>query len=146
MYELIQRIQAYMYLLDLYAGRCDGAWGPASVDAKREWEKLDSFEPAVINNGQPFFPGCKLPASFTWAGRKLVSTKFTEHQVSEAIKRSGGFITNAEIERHVLNKPEPVKEVAKPVVQAAPKADIKLDVKPEPAKTEPVKTQDSVQQ
>lgn len=102
LYTLIQYQQAIMSALGYYKGRCDGFWGPDSVAAKRDWEQRDSFEPGVLSNGAPFMPGCRLPKGLTWSAGKIVSTAHTTNQLNEIINKSGGFLTNAEVAKHVM--------------------------------------------
>jgi hypothetical protein len=101
-YTSIQYQQAILSALGFYKGRCDGFWGPDSVAAKRDWEKLDSFEPGVMSNGAPFTPGCRLPKGFSWSAGKIISVTFSTSQLNEIINKSGGFLTVKEVENHVF--------------------------------------------
>lgn len=116
MYKMLQRQQAIMAVLGLYSGRCDGAWGPDTIAAKVEWESRDDFDPAVISRGAPFAPGCKLPKGFSWLSGNLVSTKVKEADIQAAITKSGGLLTSAEVDKHVMPEPAKPAEVKTPAV------------------------------
>ena len=47
-------------------------------------------------------PGCRLPKGLTWSAGKIVSTAHTTNQLNEIINKSGGFLTNAEVAKHVM--------------------------------------------
>lgn len=50
----LKRQQEVLKALGFYAGTVDGLWGPASITAKKEFEKLATFKPGVPSNGLPF--------------------------------------------------------------------------------------------
>ncbi len=74
-----QQIQVIMAILGFYDGKCDGAWGPKSIEAMRKWEMTDSFDPCLPQNGKPFMGRGKLPEGIMYGNKGLIS----EHLVSE---------------------------------------------------------------
>jgi hypothetical protein len=45
--------QEIMQALNMYNGKIDGIWGPATIAAKQKWERSGKFSPAIPNNGFP---------------------------------------------------------------------------------------------
>ncbi len=57
----LQRQQIVMAHLGFYKHKCDGIWGPESIQAKRKFESHSSFIPALPTNGLPFGEKEKYP-------------------------------------------------------------------------------------
>lgn len=65
-------IQAVMTVRGLYDGAIDGVWGPKCVSAIRDWERDDSFDPALPTKGMMFQAPGRLPKGLMWKpGRSL---------------------------------------------------------------------------
>ncbi len=98
--EHYQFIQIVMASLGLYDGKCEGAWGPKSIAAKREWELLSDFEPAVPNRGLPFTQGCKLPKGMRWVpgnSGKITVDFITDEEFAKLYKEHA-LLTTSQIE------------------------------------------------
>lgn len=78
--KFYQQIQVIMTILGYYEGKCDGAWGPQSIEAMRKWEMTDSFEPAIPMNGKPFVGRGRLPEGIMYGPN---ATLMSEHLTSE---------------------------------------------------------------
>lgn len=82
-----QQIQVIMAVLGYYEGKCDGAWGPKSIEAMRQWEMQDSFEPAIPRNGMPFTGRGQLPDGMMYGqGVSIISEHLTSERGLELLK------------------------------------------------------------
>lgn len=99
--DYYQRIQLIMAHLGYYNGEFDGIWGPACVQAKRDWEMADEFEPAAPNGGLPFRVNGKVPKGLHWGIRTkgLMCAGLTEDRVQELLKSRKGIVTAIDVER-----------------------------------------------
>lgn len=72
--EQLKRQQEIMEHLGFYRHKCDGIWGPASIEAKKKWERDRSFIPGLPSNGLPLGDRDRMPngVSYDKASRKLV--------------------------------------------------------------------------
>jgi hypothetical protein len=100
--EQYQFQQIVMASLGLYEGKCEGAWGPKSIAAKREWELTADFEPAVPTGGRPFVQGCKLPKGMRWVPGtdKMLVSFITEDEFAKLYK-AHALLTVKDIENPV---------------------------------------------
>ncbi|QZE56038.1 hypothetical protein pEaSNUABM52_00180 [Erwinia phage pEp_SNUABM_52] len=99
-----QKIQIIMTLLGLYDGQCDGVWGPKCIEAKRKWEMLDEFEPAVPSNGLPFNGRGKLPKGMHYAykGLDIIWANWDEERAQAILKEKGALLTCDHVHAHVF--------------------------------------------
>lgn len=107
--------QIIMKSLALYDGRCDGVWGPKSIDAKRAWELTPEFEPAVPNGGMPINLGDKLPKGLRWIpGTSTMMCSFISNEELKRMLKEESLLTVDEIEGKTKAKAE-VPQVQLPV-------------------------------
>ena len=100
--------QIVMKSLALYDGRCDGVWGPKSIEAKRAWEVTPEFEPAVPNGGMPINTGDKLPKGLRWIpGTSTMMCSFISNEELKRMLKEETLLTVDEIENKVKPKAEP---------------------------------------
>ena len=78
--EQLQRQQMIMQALGYYRHKCDGIWGPASIEAKSAWEMDKSFIPGLPNNGLPLGEDDLLPAN---VGYDAASRLFTHPELTK---------------------------------------------------------------
>jgi hypothetical protein len=50
----LKRQQEILKVLGYYTGKCDGVWGPASIQAKKQFEACRNFLPGRPTFGMPF--------------------------------------------------------------------------------------------
>ena len=144
-----QKTQVIMTMLGLYDGACDGVWGPKCIEAKRKWELMDEFEPAVPSNGLPFNGRGKLPKGMNWGYKTLdiIWDKWDQAEADKILAAKGALLTQDIISDHVLGAqpaspvvtPEPVASVN--TTQPAPAVSTVLNTVPE---TEPEPDEDEV--
>jgi hypothetical protein len=56
------RQQQILTSLGFYTGKIDGFWGPKTIDAKKRFEREQSFKPCIPNYGHPFMMASPLPS------------------------------------------------------------------------------------
>jgi len=104
----LQRQQVIMSKLGFYRHRCEGIWGPASIDAKRKWERLSAFVPGLPTNGLPFGERDYVPVGvrFDKPSRMFTLVGLTEDEIA-------GYLPVAEEpKREALPQQEKIPEVA----------------------------------
>lgn len=107
--EQYQFQQLVMTSLGLYDGNCEGAWGPKTIAAKKEWELTQDFEPAVPNGGMPFTRGCKLPKGMRWLpGTDKILVSFISDEEMSKLYKEHTLLTTKQIE----DTAQPVKDTA----------------------------------
>lgn len=62
----LRRQQQVLKHLGYYSGKIDGIWGPATIEAKRNFESDKKFKPSYPNGGLPFAETHDLPAGIEW--------------------------------------------------------------------------------
>lgn len=112
--EKIKAQQITLFHLGFYTGVIDGVWGPACIQAKRDFESRDEFQPGNPNGGLPFSDRDVLPKGLEYVAGRLIQPKgITEEQVKAILTASESRIAaNKTVEPVVESKPavEPVKE------------------------------------
>jgi len=86
----LQRQQVIMSKLGYYRHKCDGIWGPASIEAKRKWERLSAFVPGLPTNGLPFGDRDYVPVGvrFDKPSRMFVLAGLTEEEIAGYLPKS----------------------------------------------------------
>ncbi len=62
----IRAQQEVLTKLGYYRGKIDGIWGPACIEAKKDFELDSSFRPGYPNNGLPFDVTNPIPVDTYW--------------------------------------------------------------------------------
>jgi hypothetical protein len=96
----LQRQQVIMSKLGFYRHKCDGIWGPASIEAKKKWESKPDFIPGLPTNGLPF------------GDRDYVPSGVRFDKTSRMFTLSG--LTAEEIEQYMPKESEPVAAETEP--------------------------------
>ena len=128
--EKIKAQQITLFHLGFYTGVIDGVWGPACIQAKRDFESRDEFQPGNPNGGLPFSDRDVLPKGLEYVEGRLIQPKgITEEQVKAILAATESRTAN--------KKAEPVAE-PKPAVESIKEPQPEPVTKPENAFVEPV--------
>lgn len=129
--EKIKAQQITLFHLGFYTGVIDGVWGPACIQAKRDFESRDEFQPGNPNGGLPFSDRDVLPKGLEYVAGRLIQPKgITEEQVKT-------ILTASESRTAANKKAEPVVEPA-PAFEPVKEPQPKPVTEPENAFAEPV--------
>lgn len=78
--------QLAMFHLGFYTGNIDGIWGPDSQEAKRKFERCETFLPAYPNGGMPFGERDRLPTGWKYVEGNLITVEgLTNDRAKEII-------------------------------------------------------------
>lgn len=90
--EQLQRQQVIMTHLGYYRHKCDGIWGPASIEAKKSWEQDASFIPGLPTNGLPLGDRDILPQGmrFSKTERMFTYQGLTDEKIAEILPSNKG--------------------------------------------------------
>ena len=98
-------IQAAMTVRGLYDGAIDGVWGPKCVPAIRDWERDDSFDPALPTKGMMFQAPGRLPKGLMWKPGRSLTIMYSSLPADEAAEVTRLLETEyAPLTNDIINK------------------------------------------
>ena len=98
-------IQAVMTVRGLYDGAIDGVWGPKCVSAIRDWERDDSFDPALPTKGMMFQAPGRLPKGLMWKPGRSLTIMYSSLPADEAAEVTRLLETEyAPLTNDIINK------------------------------------------
>lgn len=98
-------IQAAMTVRGLYDGAIDGVWGPKCVSAIRDWERDDSFDPALPTKGMMFQAPGRLPKGLMWKPGRSLTIMYSSLPADEAAEVTRLLETEyAPLTNDIINK------------------------------------------
>lgn len=143
-------VQAVMRVRNLYDGAIDGVWGPKCVASIRDWERDESFDPALPTKGMMFQAPGRLPKGLMWKPGRGLSIMYAALPAAEAaevtrlLETEYAPLTNDMINDALKEGAEAPNIVLGGLADAAKKIAAQEEVQPAPAPA-PAPTQQPTQ-